>query len=77
MIHCVKSVRIRSFSGPYSVRMWEIRTRKTPNTDTFHAVINFIEYQLVRTLSNIYDRTFCENSKRLKGVKYIHKNVPL
>ena len=46
--HCMKSVRIRNFSGPYfpaylaSLRiqskygkMW---TRKTPNTDTFHAV---------------------------------------
>ena len=53
--HCVKSVRFRSFSGPYfpafvlnseryevSLRIqsecWKIRTRKTPNTDTFHAV---------------------------------------
>ena len=33
--HCVKSVRIRS---PYSVEIREIRTRKTPNTDIFHAV---------------------------------------
>ena len=51
--HCVKSVRIRSFSGPYfpvfglnpeiSLRIqseyWKIPTRKTLNTDTFHAVI--------------------------------------
>ena len=53
--HCVKSVRIRSFSSPYfpafglnterygvSLRIQsecgKIRTRKTPNTDTFHAV---------------------------------------
>ena len=36
--HCVKSVRIRSFSGPYSVQIREIRTKKTSNTDTFHAV---------------------------------------
>ena len=50
--HCVKSVRIRSFSGPYfpafglnterygvSLRIQskcrKIRTRKTPNADTF------------------------------------------
>ena len=53
--HCMKSVRIRNFSGPYfpafglntdrygiSFRIQsecgKIRTRKTPNTDTFHAV---------------------------------------
>ena len=52
---CVKSVRIRSFSGPYfpafglkmeiygvNLRIQsecgKIWTRKTPNTDTFHAV---------------------------------------
>ena len=55
-LHCVKSVRIRSFSGPffpafglnmegYSVSLriqfesGKVRTRKTPNTDTFHAVL--------------------------------------
>ena len=55
--HCVKSVRIRSFSGPYfpafglnterygvSLRIQsecgKIRTKKTPNTDTFHAMEN-------------------------------------
>ena len=26
--HCVKSFRIRSFSGPYSVRMWENMDQK-------------------------------------------------
>ena len=31
-LHCVKSVRIQSECG-------KIRTRKTPNTDAFHAVI--------------------------------------
>ena len=55
-LHCVKSVRIRSFSGPYFLAFrlntekyavslgiqsecQKIRTRKTPNTDTFHAVL--------------------------------------
>ena len=55
-IHCVKSVRIQSFSGPYfpafglnteiyrvTLRIQsecaKIRTRKSPNTVTFHAVI--------------------------------------
>ena len=53
--HCVKSVRIRSFSGPYfpafglnteiygvnlpiQSECGKIRTRKTPNTDTFYVV---------------------------------------
>ena len=54
---CVKSVRIRSFSGPYFPSLGvkterysvyiqsvcgKIRTRKTHNTDTFHAVNNTI-----------------------------------
>ena len=55
MYHCVKSVRIRSYSGPYFTvfglnterygvffriqsEYGKIRTRITPNTDTFHAV---------------------------------------
>ena len=48
-IHCVKSVRILSFSGPYfpafglnilriQSECGKIWTRKTPNTDTFHPV---------------------------------------
>ena len=55
-IHCLKDVRIRSFSDPYfpafglntercgvSLRIQcecgKTRTRKTPNTNTFHTVI--------------------------------------
>ena len=59
-LHCVKSVRIRKFSGryfpafrlnterysvytPISLRIQsecgKIRTRKTPNTESFHAVL--------------------------------------
>ena len=51
--HCVKSVRIRSFSGPYfpafelnsaclriQFEYEKIRTRKTQNTGTFHAVFS-------------------------------------
>ena len=33
-----KSVRIRNFSAPYFPAFGLIRTRKTLNTDTFHAV---------------------------------------
>ena len=38
--HCVKKVRIQSFSGPYfpGPHLDWIRIRKTSNTDTFHAV---------------------------------------
>ena len=56
-LHYVKSVRVRSFPGPYfpafgqnterhavSLRInskyGNIRTRKTPNTDTFHVVLS-------------------------------------
>ena len=61
MLHCVKSVLIRSFSGLYfpafgliterygvSLRIQsecgKIRTRKTPNTDIFHAVLTLVTY---------------------------------
>ena len=54
--HCVKNVRVRSFSGPYfstfglsterrgvshhiQSECGKTRTGKTPNTDTFQAVI--------------------------------------
>ena len=38
-LHCVKSVRIWSYSSPYSIQMREIRTRITSNRDTFYAVL--------------------------------------
>ena len=34
-----KSVHIRNFSGPYSVCMQKNADKKTPNMDTFHAVV--------------------------------------
>ena len=41
-LHCVKSVRIRSYSGPYfpafGLNTGKMRTRITLNTDTFYAV---------------------------------------
>ena len=60
-IQCVKSIRIRNFSGPnfglnterygLSFRIQQecgkISTRKTPNTDTFHGVILVILQWLV------------------------------
>ena len=56
--YCVKSVRIWLFFGPYFPAFWlnterccdfgKMRTRKTPNTDTFHAVIFFTTF-IVKT----------------------------
>ena len=64
-MHCVKSVRIRSYSGPYFLAFGlnkerdsvyfriqfecgKLRTRVTPNTDTFCAVlVTIILYWLV------------------------------
>ena len=42
-LHCVKSVQIRSFSGPY-FPLFVLNTgkngpEKTPNLDTFHTVL--------------------------------------
>ena len=66
LFNYVKSLLIRSFSGPYfshsdwirwnvnlyriQSRFGKIRTRKNPITDTFHAVFS--------ALSNIYDEVF-------------------
>ena len=47
-LQCVKSVRIRGYSGPHSD--W-IRTRITPNTDNFHAVFKMSIYFTFRTTS--------------------------
>ena len=69
--HCIKSVHIRSYSGPYlpafgldtesyrvSFRIQsecrKIRTRITPNTDTFQTVvINAILYQFSLNISTM------------------------
>ena len=48
-LHCVKNVHVRSYSGPYfpvfglniQSECKKIRTRITPNRDTFHAVLNW------------------------------------
>ena len=41
IIYCLKSVRIRSFSGPY-FHSFGLNDRQTPNTDTFYSVILII-----------------------------------
>ena len=71
VIHCVKSARIRGFSGPHftafelnvertgaSLRIQsecgKMQSRKTPNTDTFHAVIFVnISQKMVFVLSKL------------------------
>ena len=43
----------------------KMRTRKTPNTDTFYAVMVSCTAHIrgkFRTLSSIYDVVFCENN---------------
>ena len=69
--HCVKSVVIRSFSGPYlpafglnmvrygvsvhiQAECWKIWTRKSPNTDSFHAVNFYLK-------KFFYNQLFCQN----------------
>ena len=50
ILHCMKSVRIRSFSGPYfpafglNTERYGVWTRKTPNTVTFQAVLGPVEH---------------------------------
>ena len=39
-LRCLKIVRIRSFSGPYVPAFLPKTDQKTPNTDTFHAVLS-------------------------------------
>ena len=64
VLHCVKSVCIRSFSDPYFPAFGlnmerysvceKIRTRKTPNTDTFHEMLLSTSlHESNRSLSNI------------------------
>ena len=76
-IHCVKSVRVLSFSGPYfpalrlnsdslSFRIQcecgKIRTRETPNTDTFHAVTRILNYRDHPSLKLIWENVSFVNS---------------
>ena len=64
--HCVKSVRIWSYSDPHFPALWlniysecgKMRTRTTPNTDTFHVV----------TVTNIINKqTNKQTNKQIKN----------
>ena len=43
-LYCVKSVRIWSFSGPYSVQMRESRDQKNSEYGHFQAVLGNVYY---------------------------------
>ena len=79
LTHCVKSVHIRSYSGPnfpafelnterYSVSLriqskcGKMRTRITPNTDTFYA--------LTGTAAAIFSLSLFQNKDRLTKTTY-------
>ena len=60
MVHCMKSVRIQSYSGSYfpafglntvhiQSECGKILTRITPNTDTFYAVVESQNFGYNRT----------------------------
>ena len=55
IVHFVKSVRIRSFSGPLSVRIRENTDQKTPNTDAFLHSGSLI----AKHLQKYFRRNFC------------------
>ena len=65
ILDCVKSVRIRSFSDSYfpafglntdwiHCQCGNIRTRNTPNTDTFYAVLAIFSTSYVRSIYILY-----------------------
>ena len=64
-MHCVESVRIRSFSGPYfpafgrniQSQCGKIQTKKIPNMDAFHAVMLMIP--LLKLADEILKKVFC------------------
>ena len=80
--HCVKSARIRSYSGPHfpafgmnteryglslpiQSECGKIRTRKTRNTDTFHAVYCVTSSAALPILSGIISGFIPVNLKEL------------
>ena len=69
-----------SFSGLYSVQMWKIRTRRSPNTDTFHAVLKIILGErtwlnVEDMIKNINNSSFKISSKHINKVQKEKKKV--
>ena len=59
-LHCVKSVQIRSFSGPYfpisvfSPNTGKYGPEKTPYLDTFHAVLcSMSSHSCITSIKNV------------------------
>ena len=56
-IHCVKSVRIRSYSGPYfsciRTEYGKMRTKIAANTDTFYAV-KALDFQIFFSVATLW-----------------------
>ena len=77
--HCMKSVRIRDFSGlnteKYGVSLriqskcWKIRTREITNTNTFHAVSVYkLCFKLIcKSSFSPEPRTYIRSSKDVPG----------
>ena len=61
-LHCVKSVRIQSECG-------KIRTRKTPNTDPFHAVLKISKNEKFSDVSKSYRNGTLGYFRHLQTVK--------
>ena len=74
VLHCLKSVRIRIFSGPYfhtfglyterysvflriQSECGKIRTKKTPNMDTFHTVLCVKIIEMLGEVARIFSYT--------------------
>lgn len=73
-LHCVKSICIWSFSGPYSVTMMENTDQKNTEYGHFPRYIRSNVYWSVpkKTLVNIYDETFFQ---KCFMAKYTKKNM--
>ena len=80
--YCVKSVLIRSFFSPYfstfglnterygvQSECVKIRTGKTSNMDTFHAV-RVLNRGAARTPANVLSGELCNNNQRFLAVNY-------
>ena len=76
-LHCVKNVRIWSFPGPHfpafglnteRYEVGKIRTRKTPNMDSFYTVLNitYISEELLLAAFIILSLT-CEAQSQIKN----------
>ena len=77
--HCVKSVRIRNFSGPY-LSVLEVstvffsntgkyRSEKTPNRGTFHALQTYTHIPVPKNLQHESQGLTTENKKVPKNMK--------